>query len=102
MEFIPVGEIYDEGLIQKFLQSSEGPKIGEDEVVVLSLEKRKTRAGKPMGTIVVCDKHRGLERLLVFPKVFPRFYSSIQPGKKIKPVIKSLDDGGFHLDSVRK
>lgn len=67
---------------------------------VVCFDRRKTKAGKWMGTLVLANEHKEMRTILVFPQAFSKAYGKAREGATIFATFKRLDDGGLCLNEI--
>jgi DNA polymerase-3 subunit alpha len=67
---------------------------------VVTLDRRKTKAGKLMGTLVLANDKKEMRSIIVFPGNFSKAYGKAKEGTNIQATFKKLDDGGLCLGDI--
>jgi DNA polymerase-3 subunit alpha len=89
------------GDFQEFLEATRFPDVPEGMYKVIAFQKRLTKAGKMMGTVVLADEHKRLTTALVFPgKDFNKFYVKMRDGAVVDVKLKETKDGSVFVENV--
>lgn len=67
---------------------------------VMSFDRRKTKAGKWMGTLTLVNSEDEIKGVLVFPQAFSMAYGKAKEGSTIGATFKKLDDGGYCIGEI--
>lgn len=101
--FVPVDKVYNanKNSDDPFIKFLKNENVSDPQSkYVICFNKRKTKAGKMMGNVIVANDKREIRDLLVFPNTFRKVYGRIKEGTQIKPSIKRLQDGGLTLTEI--
>lgn len=90
----PTEDAFIKYLIEKELYVTEG------FYYVVRLEKKKTKAGKLMGNLILANWKGDMRHVLVFPQTFASTYGKIKEGETVSVSLKKLEDGGLCLNSI--
>lgn len=99
--FIPIDDVAnmtDDALV-KFL-NVETINIDDDKRVVISFNAMKAKSGKGYGHVVVSDKEKHLERIIVFNKLYPMALDRMKPGAVVKVKCGMTEDNSLFLQEV--
>lgn len=105
VRYVPVDEVWEqidkepEDAFIKYLLEKD-LWVTEGWYYVVRMEKKKTKAGKLMGNLVLANKDKEMRRVLVFPKTFGSVYGKIKEGSTAQFKLKKLEDGGVCLNEV--
>jgi hypothetical protein len=89
-----------EDIFVQYLYSKEYP-IDEDEMTVINFNPYKTKQGKTMSHIVMCDKNKKLTRAIAFPSMYKITLAKMREGMKCKPVLSKLEDGTLMIKEIK-
>jgi len=85
----------------RFLMASEFPDVPEGMFKVVAFIPRTTKAGKRMAEIIVCDEHKEMTHVLVFPQMFMPAYTRLREGAVVDIQISETRDGDANfLDKI--
>jgi DNA polymerase-3 subunit alpha len=101
-KYVTVQELLDDQgeEFQEFLESTHFPDVPEGMLKVVSFAKRKTKAGKMMGTVVFSDEFKNLTPALVFPGNFNKCYVKLREGQVVDVKLKETQDGTVFVENV--
>lgn len=100
--YIKVSDITpdSEDIFVKYLYNKEYD-IEDDEMMVINFNPYKTKQGKTMSHIVMCDKNKKLTRAIAFPSMYKITLAKMREGMKCKPVLSKLDDGTLMIKEIK-
>lgn len=100
--YAPVSELVPDSLntFVQFLWKPSLPDVTDGFVHVVSFQSRKTKAGKMMADMVVCDEDKNMVSVLIFPQQFMKAYSKCKEGSTIMAELKATQDGSVYLENV--
>jgi DNA polymerase-3 subunit alpha len=75
-------------------------KIDNGKRLVLDFTHYKTKQGKMMAHIILSDENKNLERVIVFPKLYPTALGRMKAGFVCDPAISRMDDGTLYVKEV--
>lgn len=90
----------DDAFIKYLSGCDELKYVTPGSYYVVDFTRRKTKAGKMMGTLVVANHEEEMRSILVFPQTFTKAYGKGKPGTVIMASFKKLDDGGLCLGDI--
>ena len=103
--YVTADEIYEalekgteDGFVKYLIE--EKLFVTEGSYYVVALDRRKTKAGKLMGTLIVANDIGEMRSVLVFPQAFSMAYGKAKPGQTIFATFSKLDDGGLCLKEI--
>lgn len=95
-----IGKGSDNAFINFLLNEDLGTSPGR--YYVIQLHRRKTKANKMMGHLLLANRDREMREILVFPKQFAQTYSLAKPGSVIALSMGKLDDGAYCVRSINE
>ncbi len=75
-------------------------KIDDGKRLVLDFTHYKTKQGKMMAHIILSDADKNLERVIAFPKLYPKALGKMKPGTICDPAIGKMEDGTLYVKEV--
>lgn len=84
----------------KFLYSSGYPDLTDNFYRVVAFQSHKTKAGKDMAYIVLCDGEKNMIRALAFPQMFHRAYGRMKEGSVVGCEFGQTDDGTIFVQTI--
>ena len=75
-------------------------KIDDGKRLVLDFTHYKTKQGKMMAHIILSDADKNLERVIAFPKLYPKALGKMKPGTICDPAIGEMEDGTLYVKEV--
>jgi DNA polymerase III subunit alpha len=105
VRYVTSDEIYEAlelGTVDGFVKYliEEEHYTTEDSFYVVAFDRRTTKAGKMMGTLVLADYNGDMDSVVVFSSNFAKAYSKAKPGTNIFAEFKQLKDGGICLGDI--
>ena len=89
-----------EDLFVQYLYNKEYD-LQEDEMYVVNFNPYKTKQGKTMSHIVMCDKNKNLTRAIAFPSMYKITLAKMREGMVCKPILSTLDDGTLMIKEIK-
>jgi DNA polymerase-3 subunit alpha len=87
----------------KFMYTRKFAQLTDGFYYVVSNQTRKTKAGKNMADLVLCDEDKNMYSVLVFPGMFHKAYGTCKEGSVIEATLKKTQDGDtLFLDEVMR
>jgi DNA polymerase-3 subunit alpha len=83
-----------------FLWERQYPDLTDNFYKVVSFQSRKTKAGRNMANMVVCDADKNMMSVLVFPGNFHKVYSKCIEGSTAGIYFGETDDGTAFVKDV--
>lgn len=84
----------------QFLWADGYPDLTENFYRVVAFQSHKTKAGKNMAYLVLCDAEKNMVRVLAFPQMFHKVYSKCQEGSTVGMYFDQTDDGTVFVKEV--
>ena len=78
----------------------ENTLAGEGERYVVDFTNYKTKAGKMMAHVIVANDNKEMQRLIVFPKMYPLALGKMKAGTIVDLQIGKMDDGTLTVRNV--
>ncbi len=75
--------------------------LEEDQMYVVNFNPYKTKQGKTMSHIVMCDKNKKLTRAIAFPSMYKTTLAKMREGMTCTPVLSKLDDGTLMIKEIK-
>lgn len=84
----------------KFLYANGYPDLTDNFYRVVAFQSHKTKAGKDMAYIVLCDGEKNMIRALAFPQMFHRAYGRMKEGAVVGCEFGQTDDGTVFINNI--
>ena len=78
----------------------ESTLAGEGEKYVVDFTNYKTKAGKMMAHVIVSNDAKEMQRLIVFPKLYPQALGKMKAGTIVDLQIGKMEDGTLTVRNV--